>query len=527
MPSALKYIPPTDPERDEFSQQLISERMERRRRYETALRYYNGDHPEQLEYDEEVEPNDNTAINLVQITADRTASFLFPELPKFEVDPESVTDTPEEIWLKQLINDNGGLTFLVKLALRGFLAGHTFVRVLPPKRVGMRMTDPRFVLLDPLAITVFWSADDIGEVLWYENRYMVGSSLYIQDYVWRPEKGDRGEWEIYTYKSETDKFEFVQDVQQGPHGRGSLGRNSYIDFVAHGNFVLVPTEDGQKYARHSSHIPPIIEFPHLPHPDDYYGHGEVTQIELQDTINRLWSEINRIIRKHAEPVDVVTGADIDDVEAGRDVMTISAPEAKVQRLEMRSDLQAAVATVEKLVETYLAVARVVLLKGEAKDLQRVTNASVRTLFIDALAKNEILRHSYGRGLEKMMTLAMQMSGKEFAGRAVDLGVQIKWPEALPVDHTEIANINAIMVPLGARSLRTAATALGDNWSFEQMAIEAEAKQKLERMVREAQVLAAITPPEQPGAITPSNGGARAQIQNNMARAMSEVTKKTT
>lgn len=520
MPAALKYVPPTSPERDEFSPELMAERFERRRRYERALTYYNGNHPEQLDYDPDLEPNDNTTINLVRITADRTASFLFPELPKFEVDANSVEDTDEEKWIVRFLNENGGLHTLVKLSQRGFLAGHAFVRVLPPKRVGQRWTDPRLVLLDPLAITVFWNADNVSEVLWYENRYTVGSRLYVQDYVWRPEKGDEGEWEIYTYRSVGDTSSYLAQIENHPHGSGALGRTGYIEFAGHANMELVRTEEGLAYARHSHPIPPIIEFPHLPHPDDYYGHGEVTHTDLQDTINRLWSEINRIVRKHSEPVDAIVGADVDDVEVGDDVLTIASPDAKVQRLELRGDLNAAVATVDKLIETYLAIARVVLLKGEAKDLQRVTNASVRTLFIDALAKNEILRASYGRGLERLVKLAMIMSREAFAPRAKALDVAIKWPEALPVDLTEVANINAIHVNMGARSLRTAATAIGDNWSFEMEAMKAEQELKLERMKAEAELMQQLAPPAPNGAAEqrppgpPTKPNQRQQAANN-------------
>lgn len=501
MPAALKYIPPTNSDRDSFSPELITERQARRDRYLNGVAYYDSKHPEQLDYDPELEPNDNTVINLVKITADRTASFLFPEIPTFQTDPDSVDETDEEKWIKKLLEHNGGLVFLVRLVLRGFLGGHAFVRVKPPKRYPSRSERalPTFTLLDPMAVTIYWNADDQGEVLWYENRYMVGSAIYIQDYVWEPDAGRRGEWRIYTYRTGDKTFQYINSHSNSPHGAGAQPRAEYIDFVAASSFTLVPTEEGEDYARHASDIPPIIEFEHLPHPDDRYGHGEVTQEALQDTINRVWSEINKIVRKHSDPVDVVTGAAITDVEQGDDIMVIEQETAKVNRLEMRSDLTAALAVVQRLVKTYLAVARVVLLEGEAKDLQRVTNASVRTLFIDALAKNEILREAYGSGLKKMITLAMEMSGEKFATTIRNNDLILQWGEPLPVDKFEIAQINAIMLNAGARSKRTAATQLGDNWAFEHSSIEAEAAEQLTSMVETAKAMQAVTPQPAPGA----------------------------
>ena len=129
MPSAIKYIPPTDPARNSFSAEVEAERRQRRQKYETALKYYEGDQPEQLEYDpRDGDPNDNTVINLVQMTADRTCSFLFPSVPVFETDPKSIEDTPEETYIQNFFEANGGLQTLIKLALRGFLSGHAFAR---------------------------------------------------------------------------------------------------------------------------------------------------------------------------------------------------------------------------------------------------------------------------------------------------------------------------------------------------------------------------------------------------------------
>lgn len=499
MPAAVEYVPPNHKDRDSFTAAAAKERWQRRQIYLTALKYFNGDHPEQLEYDPDLEPNDNTMINMVKITAERTASFLFPQLPEFRTDPQSVDPTPEEIWIKKWLNSQGGLYTFNKLALRGFLAGHTYIRVKAGRMLrGGRREMPKLVLLDPLAVTTYWAADDVGEVLWYENRYMAGSEVVIEDYVWRPDKGDAGEWEILTYKRESKKVKQIPEWQiGGPHGSadGNTQRPSdVLDFISGAGFKLIKTPLGDDAAVHASNIPPIIEIRHLPHPDSYYGLGEANQNVLQDTINRLWSEINRIVREHSDPTDVIVGTTASDVQQGGNLLTVGDQNAKVQRLEMKGDLTAAVTTVDKLIETYLAVARVVLLKGEAKDLQRVTNASVRTLFIDMLAKNEVLRYSYGPKLEQVVKLAMLMSGEPFATRAADMEVNIVFAEPLPVDKSEIANINAIQVNMGARSKRRAAELIGDNWAAEKPAIDMEGEEALNKQVKQAGLMSKFTPP---------------------------------
>src|SRR5690606_15065275 len=147
---------------------------------------------------------------------------------------------------------------------------------------------------------------------------------------------------------------------------------------------------------------------------------------------------------------------------------------------------------------YLSIVRVVILKGDFKDLQRVTNAAVRTLFVDALAKNAQLQSSYGSGLEKIARLALLMSGDaSLASKAESIDIKVKFHNPLPVDQTEISNINALAINAGYRSLRTAATELGDDWVFERAAIETEAEMKIKRELKRREALGEANGDDEP------------------------------
>lgn len=487
MPSAIRYIPPTEAERGSFSGEVEEERRKRRNTYKTALQYYEGKHPSQLDYDpKEDDHDDNTVINLVQMTADRTVSFLFPSMPLFETDPSSIEDTDEEIWLKKFFEANGGLQALVKLGLRGFLSGHAFIRMKPQPKAkrGRKNAYPIMTILDPTSITVYWKADDVADVLWYEMRYMVGSTVYIQDFV---NDEEHEQWLIYTYKGvssndNNNPFPGAPTV----HGSNMTVALDQLEFVTSGTFEQVGAP-----AVHKSEIPPIIEFAHLPHPDDYYGMGEFTQQSLQDTINRIVSLRNRLVSDNADPVDVIIGADPEEVEKRDGMVTVANPSAKVQRLELRGDLAGISTTLDKLIETYLAVARVVLLKGEAKDLQRVTNASVRTLFLDALSKNELLQSAYGFGLKMVarLALAMGFEAGQLSVNPENIDLTIHFPTPLPVDDTEIANQNAIMLTNKAMSKRTAAKRLGLDWKFELAAQLAEQELANQQAIEQGNIAA--------------------------------------
>lgn len=478
MPSATEYLPPTDAARDGFAVELQREKTARRTIYRTAMDYYRGVHPEQVAH-EPGTPNDNTIINLVQMTADRTVSFLFPKVPEFKTTlkterrRKSAEETVEERWIRDFIEYNGGLKMLTKLALRGFLAGHSFVRV---KVAEKGEPYPRIIILDPTSVSVYWRADDVADVLWYEYRYFVGSRVYIQDFV----KIAPNTWKIYTYRSTNNNSNNLSGSVTH-HGKANVILDT-LEFSA-GSYEQVG-----EAAVHLAPVPPIIEFPHLPHPDDYYGLSDFSQQDLQDTINRIASERNRIVRENSDPTDVITGADVDEVQDDGGIVTIASAAAKVQRLEMKGDLSAISDTLQQLIETYLSIARVVLLKGEAKDLQRVTNTSVQILFLDMLSKNNLLRDTYGAALKQVVKLGMMMAfvaGFPGMRNPDTLDLRIDFQSPLPVDLTELANVNVQLVTLGARSLQTAAVSMGDDWDFEREAREDEHQENLRR-TKEAQ-----------------------------------------
>ncbi len=438
MPSAVSYSPPTDIGRDTYSTVVTRERLNRQKQYETALKYYLGQHPNQLPIDDDT-PNDNIFINLVKLTCDRTCQFVFPQMPTFEIDAESVEPTEDEKYISQVIKNSGGMPTLTKWVQRGFLSGHSFIRVTPNK----------LTVLDPIAVTVYWKADDVSDVLWYENRFYAGTDVYIEDVVREGEN-----WVIYTYKAKNTQPSYTEiPTPQRTDSRTYLGY----------------AWERLGITRSPYAIPPIIDVAHLPHPNDYYGIGEADQKALQDSINRLASEINRIVRENADPVDVITGADVSDVStASGNLLTVGSPNAKVTRLSLTSDVGAIGKLLEDRISYYLAIARVVLLRGEAKDLQRVTNASVRTLFLDALAKNTLLQDAYGTALEKIGELLLAMQGKPEMKPTVVFG------SPLPTDMTELANVNAILHNMGAISVRTVMKQHGLNPAFEFANIDKEA-----------------------------------------------------
>ena len=409
MPTAMTYIPPTDLRRaDELkSYALNDERRGRLEQIEKAQKYYEGDQKRHLTV-LKGEPDDNVVLNNLKISVDRTLQFLVPEMPRFEIDLKNPDQTPEEKWIMDFWAENGGMAKMNEVGQNGALAGHCFVRVYP-STPGRKF--PRIVNLNPAQITVYWKADDIETVVWFEQLYEAQGRRYINDFV----NNLDGSWTIYQW------------------GEAALK----------GAWELLQQEEWP-FA-----IGPVVDWPHLPVANRYYGSGEASNLLLDDAINLAVSEMMRINRYYAYPQTVGIGVDKDEIVpteiAG--FWAIENESANVFNLEMRGTAADFTAQLlQRLVDTKLAENRVVVLRGDIKDFQRVTNPGIRTVFMDALAKNELLRWTYGNGMIMVTTVAAQV-----AGRPLSATPQITWPDPLPTDDLEAVQVQEKEIAMGVAS----------------------------------------------------------------------------
>lgn len=450
-----KYYEPNTLQRRKLMAEANTELYQRRKVYEKALKYYNGVHPEQLSY-EEGEVNDNTIVNLVKMAAERTSSFLFRGVPKIKTDVRKIEQTIEEKMLEDMLEFNGGLRFLQRIALSGFLSGHSFIRVIPKKKFDKF---PRLQLLDPMSVTIYWDIDNQTDVVFYEHRFVLDN----------PDKPNKKDEYIVDYVKETNAVGYYWKIIKYKQGSPN-------------EWQVVET------GIHEDEIAPIVDIPHLPHPVSLYGVGEFTsEAALQDSINRIASQISGIIRENANPVDVLTGSDPDDVEDNGTLITVANPNARVSRLEMGGDVTKLQSILNERIALFLALMRVVLLKGEAKDLQRVTNASVRMLFLDMLAKNDVLRGAYTNGLVNICKLSLAMLQLPKPDT-----LSIIYIDPLPTDELEKAQINKILTEIGARSLKTISEDMGDNWLEETENLNIEYAERQAKLVEQQKAMNGLT-----------------------------------
>lgn len=432
MPAAMEYIRADDNRRwSAFENSYNAERTERQKKMADVERYYEGKHaPSLLPDDEGVD--DNIVINHVKQIIDRSVSFLFPTLPKFEINAER--ETQEEQWLKEAWRYNKGTLALNGFAMNGCKGGHVFIKIKPAETASEY---PRLINLKPDTVTVFWQADDIEMPLWYEIRYEAGDVEYLQDIVY--DRQNRV-WIFYEYESRK---------------RGTK------------NWVLRGEPETWKYP-----FAPIVHWQHLPNVNEFYGKSETDDgiLQANDAVNRIASDINRILRYHSFPKTVGTGFTAGEMqETGIDrFWTVASPDAVIKNLEMQSDLSSSMNMLTTLTDNILSLARVVIMKGTVKDFQRVTNTGIRAVFLDMINKNILLRWSYGVGLAELSYRMLAVAGK--TAKRPD----IIWPDPLPEDQTETVNILAIERAMKIVSHRTAATKRGYSFDQEARNMEQEA-----------------------------------------------------
>lgn len=416
MPGLVSY--PYDRPGD-LDRMASEELAQRQKQIDAAWAYYEGNHRRPLKV-RAGQPNDNVILNMCRKVIEQAVSLLFGQMPEFEVGSEE--DEEADSLLRAIWRENNQPIFLHNLALQGALTGHVFVK-LAPSQAGVR-----FVLLNPRMVTVFWRPDDMAAVTAYSIGFAQDDVELRQDLV-----AEGGVW-------------LVRDL------RRERGR----DWQVAGETIW-----GYPWA-------PLVEWQNLPDPEEYYGDPDLVRPELNDVLNFLASNTNRILKFHAHPKTIGVGMRASDLqETSVDgFWSIPNPDAKVNNLEMQSDLGSSLAYLQLLQGWFFAEHRAVDMTTFARDLGNITNFGLRTLYKDALDKLLTKRALYGAGLEDLSERALALLG--YAERPV-----VSWPDPLPYnDQEEIAGIQTEM-GLGILSKETATGLRGRNWEQEQERIEQE------------------------------------------------------
>ena len=398
----------------------MKEYNDRAKTFKRSWSYYNGDHDLPLKAQKDGH-NDNVIVNHVEALAERITGFLLGDGIKFDAAGDDA-ETPTDNDISLMWQANRGAILQGNIALSGAIEGHCAVRLMPP---GEFDEWPKLIRLKQSHFSAFWDALDMSRVIWYRLQHQAGGAGRRIDYVRGAMADER------TIDHEADGWlEFVYETD-GAQAGNMLGSNT--------KWTLKAFDDRPNPLPWEFPWPPIVNWQNLPDPNGYYGRSDVkSAITLNDALNFILSNAQRIIKHHADPKTVGTGFVAEELIQSQigGFWTVANKDAKVFNLEMQSDGALVQWLLNQIVSGLWESGGMVdpqTMKDRVGDL---TNFGLRVLFANAIKKTSKKRLLYSEAFELIAKY-----GLELAGKAVPESVATIWPDALEEDETvEVATL---------------------------------------------------------------------------------------
>lgn len=395
-------------------------------RYATLRNYYNGDHRPQLKDKEGKAVGDNITINIVGLAVDRSVSRLFRggvtwKLPEGRDKQKKYLDKAWEVNHKEIV--------LKQLGLHGSVYGTPFVKISPDA-----ITDPldgkeypRLIPLDTELVRIKTDPQDMDKVALYQIKYQIGKLLHYE----------------ITRRSDV-AYSFDQNSGDAVVIPTPINPDAP---VVRDQWVIEEWETDSAYSNKLNKIsstnweydfPPILHWKNLPSLRNCYGDCDIDDaINVQDKYNFIVGNEGKIIKFHAHPQTIVTGASVDQLNkidtAIGSVWGFPGESANAFNLEMQNDLASTRALAVALKQAVSDITREPDSSSLTDKAGALTNFAVHVLYGDAVDKNDTKRQLYGDALKELNRRLLVLSGE--TGENSNPG-EIQWGEALPVNIQE-------------------------------------------------------------------------------------------
>jgi hypothetical protein len=213
----------------------------------------------------------------------------------------------------------------------------------------------------------------------------------------------------------------------------------------------------------------------------YYGMSDLRHYKVNDVVNFVATNTNRILRFHAHPKTIITGATGDSLSqtAVNEVWAIPDPSTDVFNLEMQSDLTASQNFLEQIRSSFFSQMRVVDMATQKDKIGQITNFGLHVLFSDMLDLIKVKHRLYGYGLKLLTRYAIYLRTGDDPGMP-----NLVWADPLPVNRTEQVNAVKVEQSMGFTSDQTLAEDLGRDFYQESKKMSKEAKKRLDAKLDE-------------------------------------------
>jgi len=409
---------------DLILQAAAMEQHERLIMIRTAWDAYKGKLPASLKV-QIGQPNDNVNLNFARTIVDDGVSFLFGDEVEFEAgdktdeasDDSSAPD-PADQWLKKFWEKNHKMTLLGDVALNGGVCGHAFLRVrLPDESKGEKF--PRLINLDPATVTPVWNPDDYQDVLFYVIQWNA-----IEPRTMRP----------------MTRRQVIECAENGLTW-------SITDEASYGDSKVWVTLDEPEIWTFP--WAPIFHCQNLPAPNEFWGQSDLESdvVDVLKSINYNTSNIARILRFHAHPKTWGYGFAQRDLKVDVDnTIVLPNKEARLQNLEMTSDLTSSIEFYKRLKEALHEIAQhPEIATGKLESAGPLSGVALNILYRPLLQKTAKKRRRYGDMLTDLNCKMLELAG--FGDRDTQ-EIETHWPNLLPDDAKEEADTALVLEGLG-------------------------------------------------------------------------------
>lgn len=387
---------------------MEAEEAARKLKIANAWRFYYGNLPQPLRV-KIGQPNDNVLSNLARLIVDKGVSFLFGGAIEFTVDEEAETEADR--WLAACWKRNKQQILLHRLAVNGGVCGQAFVKVLAPSVPGEY---PRLVCLDPANVNVLWDPEDYEQAVEYRIEWTA-----IHPATGKPE----ARRQVITQAGAA--WRILDQVSQGDRSRWETTHEALWPYA----------------------WPPIFSCQNLPAPNCFWGLADIEPdiLNLLQARNSVCSQIARILRYHAHPKTWGSGFTAQDLRMSvDDIVILPGKEAKLQNLEMTSDLESSLEYLRYLDDQLLSLTQIPpVALGKVDSTGPLSGVALRIHYQPLLERTETKRRLYGEMLCELNRALLDLGG---LGAERDCGVT--WPELLPRDEAAEAETALLYHQLG-------------------------------------------------------------------------------
>lgn len=397
----------------------------RREQMHAAWKAYRGEFDPPLKV-KRGQPDDNAISNRCAGIVNKGVSFLFGSVLQIEPGEAEGNEAIQAYLNGFWGDDDDRMTLLSQLAMNGAVCGQAFLKLLPPQQ-GQKY--PRLVVLDPLLVRVVAAPEDCSLILAYIIEYPASDGLQKRQIIARVDPNhdtiNRYElddiWVIYSY------------VRNGNMG----------------SWIQLEEPEIWSYP-----FPPIFSCQNLPNPNEIWGMPDLTPdlINMNKLLNFVQSNISRILRFHAHPKTYASGITASQIDISVDeLICLPNPEARLQNVEMQSDLSSSLSFASVLRSDMDEQSRVpAVALGRLSEMPRgdVSGIALQLMFQPLLEKTIQKRRLYGRLIRDVSRAALILGGLIPVEVYEDFPINLHWQDLLPVDTLKMAQEGLVLKQLG-------------------------------------------------------------------------------